>query len=180
LHLRTDNNLTNVAQDFVIANSANQIDFLWLGAGLGGRLLAMTIATNGNVGIAGEVTTTAVNITSDRNAKEEFKPVNAREMLDKVARLPISEWQYKSQSDSRHIGPMAQDFHAAFAVGRDDKHITSVDADGVALAAIQGLNEKFEEETRAKDARIQQLEATVEELKALVGKLAAQQNGGAR
>ncbi len=141
---------------------------------------AMVIYTNNNTEFFGEITATAVNITSDRNAKEQFKLVNARDVLDKVARLPISEWQYKTQGDARHIGPMAQDFHAAFAVGRDDKHITSVDADGVALAAIQGLNEKFEEQTRAKDARIQQLEATVEELKALVGKLAAQQKGGGR
>jgi phage shock protein A len=40
---------------------------------------------------------------------------------------------------------MAQDFHAAFGTGTDDKHIATVDADGVALAAIQGLNEKLEE-----------------------------------
>jgi hypothetical protein len=34
---------------------------------------------------------------------------------------------------------MAQDFHAAFGVGEDDRHISTVDADGVALAAIQAL-----------------------------------------
>ena len=140
----------------------------------------LLIETNGNVTIPAELTTTAINLTSDRNVKEQFKPVNAREVLAKVARLPISEWQYKSQADARHIGPMAQDFREAFSLGHDEKHITSVDADGVALAAIQGLNEKLEEQTRVKDARIQQLEATVEELKALVSKLAAQQNGGGR
>jgi trimeric autotransporter adhesin len=140
---------------------------------------AMRIGTNNNTTFTGEITTTAVNITSDRNAKEQFKPVNARDVLAKVVGLPISEWQYKTQSDARHIGPMAQDFHAAFAVGRDDKHITSVDADGVALAAIQGLNEKFDEQTREKDTRIQELEKTVAELKELVSKLAAQK-GGAR
>ncbi len=170
LHLRTDNNITNVAQDFVMANGANQIDFTWLGSGLGNRLRAMTIDTNGNVGVAGEVTTTAVNITSDRNAKEQFKPVNAREVLDKVAALPITEWQYKTQSDARHIGPMAQDFRAAFGVGRDEKHITSVDADGVALAAIQGLNEVVREQRAA----IEKLEARNQELEErLASRLAA-------
>jgi hypothetical protein len=46
-----------------------------------------------------------------------------------------------------HIGPMAQDFYAAFQVGPDDKHITMVDADGVAFAAIQGLNEIVKEQS---------------------------------
>jgi hypothetical protein len=35
---------------------------------------------------------------------------------------------------------MAQDFYAAFRVGEDDKHITSIDEDGVALAAIKALH----------------------------------------
>jgi hypothetical protein len=53
---------------------------------------------------------------------------------------------------------MAQDFHAAFGLGTDDKHIATVDADGVALAAIQGLNQKLEE----KNARIAELERRLE------------------
>lgn len=100
-----------------------------------------------NVVVGGELSATAVNITSDRNAKEQFKPVNAREVLEKVSALPISEWQYKAQG-GRHIGPMAQDFHAAFAVGPDERHIATVDADGVALAAIQGLHELVRERER--------------------------------
>ncbi len=138
----------------------------------------IVITPAGNVGIgkadpatkldvAGEVTCVAVNLTSDRNAKEDFKPVSSREVLAKVAALPITEWQYKKQSDARHIGPMAQDFHAAFGTGRDDKHIASVDADGVALAAIQGLNEKLEE----KSAEVESLKQSVAELKELVKQL---------
>lgn len=135
---------------------------------------AIYIAPNGETTVqgaatfAGEITCVAVNLTSDRNAKEEFKPVNARDVLAKVVGLPISEWQYKAQGDSRHIGPMAQDFRAAFALGRDEKHIASVDADGVALAAIQGLNEKLEEKTREVDA----LKQSVAELRELVSRLA--------
>ena len=138
---------------------------------------ALNIHTNRNATFAAEVTCTALNITSDRNAKEQFKPVNSRAVLDKVARLPISEWQYKQQGDARHIGPMAQDFHAAFAVGRDDKHITTVDADGVALAAIQGLNEKLEEQLRDKDARLEGLEKAVRELQQLVNKITTHDGG---
>jgi hypothetical protein len=134
----------------------------------------------GNKTFTNTVSCLTLSITSDRNAKERFMPVNAREVLDKVARLPISEWQYKTQADARHIGPMAQDFHAAFSVGSDEKHIATVDADGVALAAIQGLNQKLEEEAHEKDGRIEQLEKSVEELKNLVKELAGQRNGGAK
>jgi len=59
---------------------------------------------------------------------------------------------YKFDSTTKHLGPVAQDFHAAFGLGTDDKHIATVDADGVALAAIQGLNQKVMEELKRRDA----------------------------
>jgi hypothetical protein len=66
-------------------------------------------------------------------------------VLEKLAELPVSTWSYEAQgSGVRHIGPMAQDFARAFGVGEDERHITSIDADGVALAAIKGLNERVE------------------------------------
>ncbi len=108
---------------------------------------------------------------SDRASKENFQPVDPASVLEKVAALPISEWNYKDDPASRHVGPMAQDFHAAFGVGPDDKHIATVDADGVALAAIQGLNQKVEEQAaalRERDARIAKLEAELAEVKHLV------------
>ena len=66
-----------------------------------------------------------------------------------------------------HLGPMAQDFKAAFFPGRDDKTISTLEADGVALAAIQGLNRKLEE----RDARIAALEKNVAELKELLAEV---------
>ena len=85
--------------------------------------------------------------TSDRNAKERFRPVNARAILSHLASLPIETWNFKQDdSGTQHIGPMSQDFYAAFRVGPDDKHIATVDADGVAFAAIQGLNEIVQEQ----------------------------------
>src|SRR5713101_7164957 len=99
---------------------------------------------------------------SDRNVKDHFAPVDKLQFLARVLALPITTWNYKTQVASiRHIGPMAQDFFAAFNVGEDDRHITDIDEGGVALAAIQGLNQKLqgmnqklEEELRQKDARM--------------------------
>jgi hypothetical protein len=104
------------------------------------------------------------NTTSDRNLKENFMPTDNQEILERVASLPISRWNFKADGQTRHIGPMAQDFYAAFNVGTDDKHIATVDEDGVALAAIQGLNEKL----KAKDAQIEALEKRLADLEQLV------------
>ncbi len=83
---------------------------------------------------------------SDKNAKANFQTVDGRAILARVNSIPIQTWNYQTQDVSiRHIGPMAQDFYAAFNVGEDDRHISTVDADGVALAAIQGLNEIVQE-----------------------------------
>jgi hypothetical protein len=99
---------------------------------------------------------------SDRDAKENFVPADRRAILAKVAALPLSTWNYKAQDVSvRHIGPTAQDFKAAFDVGEHATSISTVDADGVALAAIQGLMEVVKE----KEARIEALEKSVAELK---------------
>lgn len=96
---------------------------------------------------------------SDRNAKDDFQPVNPLEVLEKVVALPVMTWRYKSQDAAvRHIGPVAQDFHAAFGVGESERTITTVDADGVALAAIQGLNQKLEIRNQESEVRIQKLE----------------------
>jgi hypothetical protein len=96
-------------------------------------------------------------------------PVCSRDVLTKLASVPISTWVYTNAPNIRHIGPVAQDFQAAFAMGEDDKHIATVDADGVALASIQGLYQLGQE----KDANIQNLEKRLEALEHLVTKLAA-------
>ena len=76
-------------------------------------------------------------------------------VLEKLAAVPISTWNWRTEDAGiRHMGPMAQDFRAAFGLGPDDKHITTIDADGVALAAIQGLHRAGQQ----KDARIAELE----------------------
>jgi hypothetical protein len=77
---------------------------------------------------------------SDRHVKTAIVPLDDASILARVARLPVSEWSYRSEHGVRHLGPMAQDFYAAFRVGEDDRHISSIDEDGVALAAIKALH----------------------------------------
>jgi len=77
---------------------------------------------------------------SDRNAKENLAAVDAAAVLRAVTALPITTWNYIGEAAGvAHMGPMAQDFYAAFRLGDSERHITTIDADGVALAAIQGL-----------------------------------------
>jgi len=149
----------------------------------------LTLAPNGNVGVGNLAPghllvvgssgspaycdgTTWQN-GSDRNAKQDFADVDPRAVLEKVSALPVTKWKYKVETNGvQHLGPMAQDFHAAFGLnGADDKHIATVDEEGVALAAIQGLNQKVEERLKAKDDEIQDLKQSVEQLKAMIDKL---------
>jgi trimeric autotransporter adhesin len=112
---------------------------------------------------------------SDVNRKTDFRALDPRDVLATLVRLPVQSWRYTNEvRNVRHLGPTAQDFKAAFNLGTDDKSIGTVDADGVALAAIQGLNEVVKE----KDARIRALEKDVAELKALVSTLVQTGKGG--
>jgi hypothetical protein len=80
------------------------------------------------------------SLISNREAKTDFEPIESGALLEKISRLEIGTWRYKNQDQSvRHIGPVSQDFYAAFGVGEDERYISAVDADGVALAAIQAL-----------------------------------------
>jgi len=97
------------------------------------------------------------NNLSDRNAKKDLEAVDGRDILAKVEALPIYKYQYKTQDGVPHMGPVAQDFSAAFALGQDDRHINTLDADGVALAAIQGLAQRLSE----RDAQVEMLEKQV-------------------
>lgn len=104
---------------------------------------------------------------SDRNIKANFSAVDPRAILQRLAKIPIQSWNFKSQPESvRHIGPMAQDFRAAFGLGIDDKTIATVDADGVAMAAIQGLYQMMME----KNKQIEQLQDRVKQLQRVVNR----------
>jgi hypothetical protein len=100
---------------------------------------------------------------SDRNAKENLVPVDSQQILERVAGLPVYEYSYKIDSTrTRHVGPMAQDFYAAFGgLGADSTAIPTIDADGVSLAALKALyqrNEDLRRQNEALQVRVQRLE----------------------
>jgi len=154
--------------DFAVGGTANVMN--WFYSGTSQNL--MSLSTNGTLTTVGPV-----NPPSDRHTKQDFSPVDPQEMLAKVAALPIQGWAYKNSPDTRHIGPVAQDFHAAFQLnGDDDKHISTVDADGVALAAIQGLNQKLEKKLKAHETEIAELKRALEKIQQLVDNLPSTQH----
>jgi photosystem II stability/assembly factor-like uncharacterized protein len=171
--LEVNGNIALDSTHLVFNNTAACVD-----VGAGGTFYWRVDDTTGNIGTyttpmtltaAGNLTVTGtVSPMSDRNAKKNFAPVNAQSVLAQVAALPITRWEYKADSGIEHLGPMAQDFHAAFGLnGPDDKHITTTDEEGVALAAIQGLNQKLEDQAKAmnaKDAEIQELKRRLDAL----------------
>jgi trimeric autotransporter adhesin len=154
------------------ASGSDRGGFCWFQGGVhsggnvdpGGGTIMMQLDGDSALWVHGNINGN-VNDFSDRNMKENFTPIDPLSVLAKVAALPITGWNFTNEPAVKHIGPMAQDWYATFNVGPDDKRIAVVDEGGVALAAIQGLNQKLEDNLKAKDARITQLENEVSELK---------------
>ena len=143
-------------------------------------------ATGGVRFITGESSVTYIDggtagwsTTSSRTAKTNIDPVDAQRVLDGVTEMEVATWEYEGDEGegqgTRYVGPMAEDFHDVVDVGTDDGSINSINADGVAFAAIQGLAERLDEKTERiddleteneqKDARIDDLETENEQLR---------------
>jgi len=121
--------------------------------------------------------------SSSRAFKADFQPVDVLGVLDRVMQLDVSTWTYKDAPEGRHMGPIAEEFHALFGLGNDAESISTVDASGVALAAIQGLNRRIDDQQHAlrdlrdeKDATIAQLSAENDELRAQLAEVQTRQH----
>lgn len=111
----------------------------------------------------------AWNAMSCREFKENFEPVDSRDILERVAAMPVMEYNLRTQDDSiRHIGPVAQDF-GTFGYGEyPEQAINLEDATGVSLAAIQGLYQLAKDQQaqlRQQQEEIRLLREQVEELR---------------
>jgi len=146
----------------LVSSAKNEMTFRSTG---GARIFTNKSLTSGVTIAAGA---SAWVTASDSALKENIEPVDGEEILNKIRQLPISEWNYLSQDESiRHIGPMAQDFHRLFGLGADDKHISTLDPDGVALAAIKALTLKLEE----KSSDVETLSKRMDEMQKVIDKL---------
>lgn len=124
---------------------------------------ALDLLPNGNLTIAGTLTQ-----SSDKNLKTAFADVDDAEVLDRVEKMPVQTWQFKfDDPELRHMGPTAQDFHAAFGLGKDEHTIAPVDGIGVSLAAIKALKQEVDE----KDERLKRQEELLEKLSERIDEL---------
>jgi hypothetical protein len=140
--------------DSLQASAANQFS---LRAAGGIRLFTNATKTTG-VQVAAGGSSWAV--ISDRNRKQDFLHVDGEDVLRRLRSVSVSTWRYRDEQDRStfHIGPMAQDWHAAFGFTADDRTINMSDFDGVNLAAIEALE--------ARTAQLQQKAAEVDRLRA--------------
>ncbi|HWK59494.1 MAG TPA: tail fiber domain-containing protein [Parapedobacter sp.] len=148
-------------EDYVYATANNQITMRFIGG--------YQLYTNQNLsaGVALAPGAGAWSSLSDRNRKENFEPIDTESILRKVTAIPVSRWNYKSQPNTQqHIGPMAQDFHAAFRLDglTNDTTINTVDIDGVNMAAIQALEKRTAELKAENEDLKSQLQAAKERL----------------
>ena len=124
-----------------------------------GSATVFTLTPTGNLTISGTLTQ-----SSDVNSKRDIDAVDGAHVLTKLARLPISEWTYKSDDDGvRHLGPMAQDFYNTFELGNDNTKIAPGDMAGVSLAAIKALQAEIVALRDEKDAEIAELKGSLSE-----------------
>ncbi|UCC79204.1 MAG: tail fiber domain-containing protein [Candidatus Zixiibacteriota bacterium] len=116
-----------------------------------------------NAGVTLAAGASAWASVSDSTLKRNIRPVDGEVILEKLSELPVSRWSYKTQDESiEHIGPMAQDFYAAFGLGEDERHISTIDPAGVALAGVKELIEivnELREENKELKSRIEDLES---------------------
>jgi hypothetical protein len=152
----------------------------------GDGVVRVVISSAGNVGIGTTNPSHLIQLSggaysngstwvnaSDRNLKENFTPLDEQEILNRLESVPIQKWNYKNQPQAAHIGPVAQDFYAAYQLGDSDKSIGTIDADGIAFAAIKALHKtmkeqlkQFKNENEELQERIRLLEQTVKQLAA--------------
>lgn len=118
-----------------------------------------------------EITAPAFNQNSSAAAKTNVEPVDTQEILGAVESMPINSWEFTERNGGQHIGPMAEDFAERFPVSSDSQTISTVDADGVAFAAIQGLAERLADKTEQLNEQVATLKEENASLRSRIASL---------
>lgn len=138
----------------------------------GFRFRSNATLTNGcNIAAGGA----SIQCTSDRNTKENFRKLSGEDILKKLRRIPVTEWNFKDEVNKpRHVGPMAQDFYREFKLGSSDKEIAIQDAASIGIAGAKALDARtiaMQAEMKKKDAKIASLEERIARLEAIISKI---------
>jgi hypothetical protein len=129
---------------------------------------ALALDANGNLTLSGVLTE-----ASSLHRKENRRPVDGEVVLAKLADLPVETWNYRTDDPAiRHMGPMAQEFYAAFGLGIGEEYLAPLDANGVALAASKALLTRVETADRQIEALAVENEMLAAENKALRARIA--------
>lgn len=113
-----------------------------------------TVEIDGSLRVTGTIgsntlTTGTVSASSGvltGSAEESKTNIKNVSVLDRLKSLRVMQWNYKTDLDTLHIGPMAKDFNATFKVNKESgENINYTDSIGVALRAIQELAAKVDE-----------------------------------
>ena len=145
---------TDAANTWAFTNSGTDFRISLQNSGV----VEFRVDNNGNAFLEG-----LLQENSDRDAKTAITDVNSDAILDRVSSLPIKNWSYKDDPATRHIGPMAQDFHAAFGTGPNETSLATMDVGGVAIASIQALALK----NRQLEAEVAELKTALDSLRTL-------------
>jgi hypothetical protein len=98
---------------------------------------------NGNITAEANLTVNGTfSNPSSRTLKENFQPLDPQQVLARFVEVPVTEWSYKGD-EMRHVGPVTEDFQAAFGLGTTGTHIIPLDVQGVTMAAVQGLYQRL-------------------------------------
>lgn len=144
----------------------------------GGIRLRTSTATQDSVGVNANTgcdipgNSGVMSCASSRLVKENYLSLDGEEVLSKLRRLPVMQWNYiGDDSGEKHIGPFAEDFQTAFKLSPSDKSIGAQDLSGVALVGVQALEQRtanLQNENNLLKSRLEEQQKQIEVLKKIV------------
>ncbi|HEX6037018.1 tail fiber domain-containing protein [Longimicrobium sp.] len=134
----------------------------------------MTPGAGGNVGCDLTVAVPTWTCASSRTLKENYEPVNGEDVLIRLRSVPVTTWNMIGGAEVRHLGPVAEDFYQAFALGLGPTAIGMGDIDGVNLAAAKALEARtvdLQAQLNVRTAHVVELQAQVDAQAAVIARM---------